>query len=458
MNKINYDHYDHIIVGKNYITLACGLSLLRQGKKVLIINDDRLGLGESWYNEIGLLEKEYLNLFLEYKCHLGQNLMDKYTDQRVIILMLDEIMVQLGESPYTNLKELARKVPYCFNTSFIKKINKIKSEDFDKNCIDLTKKIVQTTFEKYKFDDFQKSVFDMDLRGDLKKVYDLFQESLLNESYEEGHRLYFSLQVAFQSVFSNLKKPLEIHYLLTSLLNPRFNVDSKALLDDLCSSFFDNGGNIKNTQISEWQIHENSLKGVVLESYEGFIMSDSLALFSEPQWFMPFKEKDYAGHYKVLKLKTLISHKFLHFYFGKRIILTSDEKIGTDFPHIILDFDSVDGFTSDFYYLEFPGSKSSFNTKEAFGHIFDALSKILPNLNFDQFRLNTTVFEDSHVLKEVQVTDINSTYLNNKYIQDRAVLYDEKSMQPIKNLNFWGNLRVGQMGLFSYLIDMKDHF
>jgi hypothetical protein len=449
-------NYDIIILGKNYLSLIAGIAHMKSGKSVLIVDDGRLSIGQEWLHEIGLIEKTYLEHLLDASNIYEIKKLDQYLADRETILFLDDNMVQLGASPYTNIRELARKLPQCFGQKFISKLDKINPEEIDKQCADFAQTIAINAFLDTDFESFQVGVMESALKGNLKKVYELFLDSLINSNTSQARQLHFSLQIIFQTMFSNVKKPLEIYYLFTSMLNPRFQVHKERLEQDLLEIFHNSGGDYKKTNITDWQFHKRRLRGVVLDSFEGYIQADHLDLFSDISWQLPFNSDRQETTYKTMRLSAPLEHDFINFYVGKRIVFTFEKNIGTDYPHVILFIDEKKKITAKFTYPDSEGAKASFHKSAAYERVFECLNRLLPGLDKNNWLATVSAESDVDVWSEFKKMQASSPFLSTRPIQNRELVYERESGSAIKGVDYWGPMRVKEMGPFAYLLDLKD--
>ena len=136
-------NYNDTIVGKNYLSLIYGtLRILKNKKnKVLIIDESDARMGNHWYKNIGEIEKLiFQKIGKKYKLSSVQK-MDNYLKPINTIILLDEKMIELGSSPFANIRELARKLPECFPIEILEELNLLGPDKFDEICFDFFYKI-----------------------------------------------------------------------------------------------------------------------------------------------------------------------------------------------------------------------------------------------------------------------------------------------------------------------------
>ena len=66
----------------------------------------------------------------------------------------------------------------------------------------------------------------------LESLFKSFYSSLTTNSNEQDLLLYNILQMLFQTTFSNTFNEMEAYYLLSSVLSPRYKIDTERLEQD----------------------------------------------------------------------------------------------------------------------------------------------------------------------------------------------------------------------------------
>ena len=102
---------DLLLVGKSYPSILLGLEFLEQGKDVLLLDDDRLQLGELYTDRPLALEKEYLRSWGEQRNIKPLINIEKYLKSVPTTFISNGMRLRLGESPARNCQELFRKIP-----------------------------------------------------------------------------------------------------------------------------------------------------------------------------------------------------------------------------------------------------------------------------------------------------------------------------------------------------------
>src|SRR5690606_36079376 len=112
------------VIGRNYLSFIISLLLANKDQTLLMIDDERVRYGENWHRNIGEFEKNTLQSIGEaFEVEPLKNI-NKYLSPSPFYLKLGNRHVKLGDTPFENLREIARKIPECFT----KKVHSIFNE------------------------------------------------------------------------------------------------------------------------------------------------------------------------------------------------------------------------------------------------------------------------------------------------------------------------------------------
>ena len=437
--------YDEILYGRNYLSLSYAISKLRQNKEILLIDDINFPSGRNWNHYLGLVEKNFLQMFgEEYGIDALRNI-DDYLTPVTTVLNLDDLIIELGGSPLGHLNELARKLPSSFSETVFTKISNLSAEYIDSLLEKYMKDIAKVLYELPK----GKPIDLISLQGlqhaELAQLSQSLLESLNAREDLKVQELYLTLQILFQSFFSNEKNELEAWYLFIRLLSPQMEIDEKGLEEALAFQFRQLGGDIKATTVKEWEFYQDELKAILLNSFEGIIRSEQLKVFTHINHQFPYEVKAESHQFFSLRLTGKINHHFIDFYKNKRIIFSSEKSLGTDFPYAEVTIDESQNIHGLFIYADFPGTKPSFHFKRAQEFIYQRLEKILPSLNREEWMSETSFLEGSDVWSESKKA----------LKQSEHTFYLTHNKKKAHGIEYWGPTCVETMGLLNYLIEIK---
>lgn len=438
--------YIDTIVGKNYLSLIYGILKITKNKsEVLIIDEPDALMGNHWYKNIGEIEKQVFEK-IGRKYHLQSiQKMDNYLTPINTIILLNDKMIELGSSPFANIREISRKLPECFPKELLFRLNDIGPEIFDKKCSEFFKSMADKVFVNQDRKGFSFSSVD------LISIFDEFL-SFINQPGLLTEQVHYVLQVLFQTFFSNTKNDNESRYLLTSILSPRYKVDEQGLLDELQFEFRNHGGDIISTSIIDWEIYDSKLKYIMLNSLDGVIGFDNLFMFCRVSKKVPFVRKDSQMEFNSIHLRCPIDHDILNFYKNKRILFSKVDRIGTDFPHFEITIDNDGVLNGTFSYANYTGTKSSFYYKKVAEDIFINLNQILPGLEKDDWAHQIS-FSDGGDFWTENLSSIASRTITDKR---NDLLFSTDNNKVISNLYYCGPNRTKLMGLYSYTWDLLN--
>ncbi len=452
--------YHNVVVGKNYLSLLFSLYQLEQHGKnsCLIIDDKNVHMGNKWNQFLGILEFNFLEHLFEVSTLIQNNLkLVDYLSDVDTMLVLDKVIIELGQSPYSNILELSRKWPHCFSAEFITSLSKISPNDFDAEVSEFLGRLSK---EFYKFNNFfqlSSEMFKLKETKSLESLFKSFYSSLTTHSKEQDLLLYNILQILFQTTFSNTFNEMEAYYLLSSVLSPRYKIDIDRLEQDLTNLFLDNCGFIKETTIQDWEMSTGKVTAFELSSFEGLIFPKNIFLFGEIPLNYPFELKTKKRSIHALRLFANIQHEHAHFYYDRRIFVSNSARLGTDFPHceIRITHNSEVEVIYSYYHAE--GSKPSFYRKQAIDDVFKTLESFLPGLSYEKWKAGVS-FEAAFDYWTEDFHRKTSSF-HQAFSKKRHQLYSQKNQVKLAGVEYWGPARPSIMGLFSYLLELKStHF
>ncbi len=438
--------FESILLGKNYLSLIFGILKIKASKEsVLVIDDPNCSLGGLWHKNLGEVEKRSLyNIGQKYNVQSLKEI-NNYLIPTNTLLKLDEVLIEFGQSPFANIRELSRKLPQCFPIDLVETLEKFGEEQFNKDCSifldDITARLELIGINK----DFSIN------QSSLKIIYDQFL-SFLDSHSIVSEQLHYVLQVLFQSFFSNLKDEDGSRYLLTSILSPRYSLDVDTLMNDLNFEFKSLGGSISKTSISSIEIYKNKLEYVELASMDGIIKAKQLYVFTKLREDMFLAERFEPIEYDSISLRAPLSHDILNFYTNKRIISSSIDSLGTDFPHFEMDISSTGIMTARYSFASELGTKPSFYYKKAAVSVFNSLTFFLPGLDEEEF-LGQVEFGQGDSFWYQILPNNKKAYLRST---SNSSLYCVKTGEKVENAHNFSHSRVQIMGLYSYLWEIAQ--
>lgn len=442
--------YNKGIIGLNYVSLIFGLISLDKGDSALIIDDQELPFSNKWYLNIGYLERSLLILLGEkYNIEPLRNL-DNYLKDQSTVLCLNEKIIELVNSPFSNIKEIARKIPSCFSKVYLDNLSQVNPEVFDQDFLDYLDKVCVKAFKHLDLGEAD-LLFDEHKGLELENVMSSFIE-FFEGNTDLTKQIHYILQVMYQTVFSSGYLDLESHYLLLSLLSPRYEVNNLKLKEDLLVDYRIAGGDIKFTTVKDWGVEEKCLKYLLLDSIDGLIKVDHTYFFSQINHHLPFEIQTGKTQFKSIEIKCMLDHKFIKLYENKRIIFSKKSRMGSDFPYWEFSIDEQGLLSGLYSYADYTGTKPSFYYHHAVEDIYNSITSMLPGLVKADWvsRVKLSPGQDSWV--EFAASDKQSLSPVNSLQTD--FIYSKANRKPIECLHQCGPDRGKSLGFFSYLMDV----
>ncbi|MEI8348487.1 MAG: hypothetical protein WCG27_13545, partial [Pseudomonadota bacterium] len=285
---------DMAIIGRSYLSFLYSLELLEKGKKVLLLDDDRMAFGNTYTNSLGQLEKDYLQLWGEEKGIAPLCNIDQYLKKKILTFVVGDKRLWLGDSPSANLTEITRKFflklngdnqlasELIYHPQFLKNLD----ENFFQYCRGLADGLNPN--KKLKLE----TLFTEKRTEELTMIHQFFKHiigrpeplGVDQNQYWTLKTLFFMAQGHFQKKLSLQIADSEFFHLLLTLLSPRYELDHEKLMADLMSLFQARGGQFKQTRVREWLFYDQRPWSMELASYEGIIHPKEISLLgSNPQ-------------------------------------------------------------------------------------------------------------------------------------------------------------------------------
>ena len=450
--------FDKTLIGQNYLSFIVGLSLLRRKQSVLLIDDQRIGFDTLWGHYLTYLDFQYLQLWgIIYDIDELKQL-KRYLRKVPLTFYMGTRPFYLPHRPFDNLNECLRRFPDIFGP--VETSLPQDWQEFNKTYDSCVEHLAEISFR------FQGlHTINADIYKEMKWPY---FNRLLIQVYEEYKRLRRERPEHPFIQFLSMAKSLyhreilfelslfEMGHLLLCLLGPVYQIDHKALGIDLSRRFKEWGGHHKQSTVNSWQINENNLSYIELSSFEGVIVPHQSYFMGQLSADFPFLNDLHKGGYRAAFYKIQSSGPF-DLVKGQRIVYSEFDHLGGDIPLIDFYGESDNELHAWVAYRNRLGSKHSFYEK----HTRKFLDKALQNIFIHQEK-------EKYLDDKVQESDVfwirrqGMEFEKNRHLRMKQLKLWESlgplERQEIKRFEYWGPLRSCSIGLFSYLLELKDSF
>lgn len=444
-----HSQYDKTLVGLNYISLIHAIIGLKQESSILLLDNEKDASENNWMDYIGEVEKNILKQIGEkYEIACLQSI-DKYIIPRNTLLIMDDLYIELSDSPYVNVHELARKLPSSLTIDFISEVESIGQYKFDQQVIEMAQKISALSHDSFGTKEMRK-IFDQEEQI-ISSFYNSFMRYLEQEEIA-SKQLHNLLQMKYQTVFSSAKNELESKYLLFSLLAPRYAINNEELRNELLFDFRKLGGDLKSTKIQDWGIEGDQLNYVQLASIDGVVKTKQCYYFSPLRYHPIFRYEVENKRFMSIKIECLIDHDYVEFFAGKRILFSYANRMGSDFPFWEVYVDAKGNLYGTYCYADTLGTKASFYYPNALDDLYDSLLGIFPGLTREDWISRAKVSQGNDIWLEYAPRDKAKLAPENRYLLSKV--FHKEENKEIRHFYYCGLERAKSLGLYSYLLDV----
>ena len=454
---------DFALVGHNFFAFLLSIGLLKRGKKVLILDDDRFNYGDFFTNSLTSLDIEFLKAWGEEANLKPLINIETYLKPSNVYFFVGKKQVALGDSPYRNYRELCRKFPQLFlDKSSGQGIFTHENEiiNFDNIYHDFCQKVSLLLFNE-KSSSKVSMLFETSIPKDLQNRFMFFfshfatRDNLPETVNYDFNALIYMTRGFFQNRLSVTGSKSEIMHLFFSLISPYYKLDHERLIADLLHEHIEAGGEFKKLNLSDLKFQKGLVKSFELESFDGIIKPNKMAFIGGYPVGLPIKLKtSKSASYNCLNVEFTFKDDVPKLLNDKKFVFTSPMKIGTDRP---------------FWEVNLSGKKAFFNiimakkegTKIDF--IFDRVKSILqddlmflfPEYKFEidkcSMKFTLDVFIEDKDFSAHKRVEASFRKKITEVLEDSAPLL----ISRLKNVLYFGPYNEDSLGTFSSLVEIK---
>ena len=431
---------DYAFIGKNYLSILIGLDILRRKKRILIVDDKRLSLGECYTEHMTELSYRILKKWGERRGITSVFKNKQSFHQETVCFCTEKEKILLGRSPHENVKELLRKFPEIFGHK--KHLQGVESLLKDTSSFDRIFFSYIDDLAEYLLLEKPKKGPSLNILRELapKNILDIYQY-ILNSYHSiaktlQGQMLFFSFRSFYQTTLNYKLDEWELFYLLLSMLSPGHRLETEEFTGEIISLFQSKGGLFKKADINAWDFHKECLRSIELNSYEGIILPKNLIFFGGRSTQIPFSWEDSLKAHETIKVVINDNTAFNEGAY----VFSNAKSLGTSYP-LILSFPKGKQLVFYLPLLKGNGAKVEFFKEHALNLISREIEKHFPN--------NHLRLENCHIRFSDDIWPIIQKR-RNRLTCDRKIGLRE--IKKLKNVYYYGPFNSGILGPISPLL------
>lgn len=358
------NRYQEILIGMGLMSLVRGLISLKRNRSTLLIDDYRF-FGDSYHFHY-LSEMEVFALLRLGKIYDIPELLDlkQFLLPAGVEFMTNELRLQLGRTPFENLREVLRKFPELIDPADLDMPYKDSPEAFNNYFMEELRRYETACFDSAK----RPRGLRFDLQGPkwIKTFYARFAE-MINREYTVSKDLKYSslihlLGLSAEEKLKTYLPPEEVPFYFFRLLSPVYRLHDFFLNTQLKRRLLLLGGDYKESSVQFWQLHEQKFENLLLASFEGVISGDRVLFFAHLPEDVPFQVK---SKFPIFRKNQMTPTKRITSPNPPTDLtfITHNNLLGSETPYRVLAKGSGVTFY-DWPYPELPGSKAEFYEKE----------------------------------------------------------------------------------------------
>lgn len=271
--------YDHVIIGKNYLSLMSGIELSLKGKSVLILSDRRYQLGDLSYYYLSSYEKYFLQIWGERTQIRPMKSIAQYLTPFRLNLFLGKKWYSFQDDTFLNLKELERKIPQirsCFSQAtcdsgeraleineMYQHFNRVVASSLMTQPGLSGKQMLKMFLAQ------QGSTFDF---PNISSLYQLIQKD------QELLGFFRSVLAFYQRSYIQSPSQEQLFWGINALLSPLYLIDKERFEEDLLKTFMALGGRVRESEVVSWQFGQQHLESLEMNHFDGVICPNDLML------------------------------------------------------------------------------------------------------------------------------------------------------------------------------------
>lgn len=458
---------DTTVIGRNYLSYLYGMGLLRKGRKVFLLEDERMQMGDLFCHVISSVEKCYLSEWAKHSDGGPLVDLDQYIVPKSYIFCIDGVHLSLGGArPSLNLLELIRKFPELFSFDKgkgpLQEIDSSEFKDqFDQAYFEYCKRLGQSLFKYKNLRNLNLESFTTLAPAGLKQLFEQFSKFI------EGHLQYdekvrrrlraflYATRGYYHNKFTIKGSDFEFFHLMLSLLSPGFLIDHVQMWQEMVAFFQSAGGQYHQGRLKSWKFYGKRPWAIELESALGLVTPGKIVFMGGRPRHMPVDVETKLRVYDGLNVIWTVESDLFQSLAGLRLNFAGLEKMGTSRPMWIGDFEDS-SVQFKVFVRGSKGSKLSFYKEDIRNMIREDLRLFAINIDGENIKERIFYGDDVWVEEERDQIDI---YHNRMAQISEVGLIDcsaPQRMRGLKDVDYFGPIKEGPLGLLSTLMEIRD--
>jgi len=377
---------DAVLIGHNYLNTMLAMTLIKKGKKILLIDDVRFNAGEILTHSLSMLDLMTLKSWAEFNQVRSLLRIEDYLQPHQYFIFIKKREVFLGNQVSANLQELERKYPVFFKATDVQSKLKLslQAEEF---CLEWSKLFVHFKPHFFKPDLSLAKLLKQSKFSLLLEHFLYFYQSFKNKVHldDETRALLNSLTYTTRAIFhghlSQTGQLNELVHLYLTMILPSYKVNHDALMQDFLQELKQAGGEFKEMSVGEFQLQGSIVKGMELKSFDGLIESNQYIFMGSLPKELDFDWEQSRGQYTSLNVQIQLAQT-PHFLRQKKVISSSPMRISTDRPLFEMTFFEK-SIEIKWVIFRQSGTKLSFVKESVLNDIKRELLFLFPEFSFE---------------------------------------------------------------------------
>lgn len=453
---------DYALIGHNYLTFLLSIGLMKRGKSVLMLDDDRFNYGDFFTNSLTQLDLDFLKSMGEKNNISSLINIDQFTKVEERFFYLGKKQVKVGKSPSESLLEIVRKFPHFFVENFSVSLNQQFLADFDQEYFAFSKKIAEKLNSPLPNQKLYQ-LFNDDLGPTLKSVLNSFVSTVIErndrrlnkiDEINEDLSLFIYLSRGFfHSHFSIGGSRVELFHFMLCMLSPYYRLDNHALNDELLTLFKEHGGEFKKLNLTDLKYQKGMVKGLLLESYEGHITPQKLIFVGGHPMGLPIKFERPKNIYNCLQAEILVENLPKRLI-GKKIVFSSSLKISTSRPMFEADF-FENKIQLNIVVAKKNGIKVSFIEEQVKKDLTTDMKYLFPDFDINIIDMAMNFTHDIFIEETTRLDKLKDDFKGQNKFAQFLINSGPLIFNRPKNVHYLGPYNDGFLGTMSSLIEIR---